>query len=147
MEKTLYQHNLPASAAAAWAVFSRFEDLMVWHALGLELEVVGEGIGMVRTLVIPDFGRVGERLDMLDHAARQQVYTLVEGQPLGMQTYSAKIHIQATETNHARIHWEGQFTVAANMDAAKVGESLKGSYIAMSNALATYLQDHRATHA
>ncbi len=150
MHTITYQHHLPASAQRAWAVFAKFEDLLVWHPLDLELEVQGQGIGMVRTLVIPSFGRVGERLDLLDHSQRRLIYTLVEGQPLGMQTYTAAIHFlepevanASVDSGHAehgcQIHWEGQFTTASGADEDKVGTSLQGSYVGMSESLARYL--------
>ena len=139
MAVTLWEQEIASSAEEAWKVFSKFDEFLRWNKLDVGFEVTGSGIGMVRTLVIEGFGRVGERLDLLDHEQRRQDYTLVEGTPLGMQTYSAQVQIKPIDATRCRICWEGQFTVPSGTDEAKVGESLKGSYQGMSSSLATYL--------
>lgn len=134
-----WEQNIASSAAKAWSVFSDFGEFLVWNKLDVGMEVTGEGIGMVRTLVIEGFGRVGERLDVLDHNTLSQHYTLVEGEPLGMQTYSAKIQIKPVDEQNCCIYWEGTFSVASDTDEAKVGKSLLGSYQGMSSSLAAYV--------
>lgn len=134
-----WEQNIASSAAKAWSVFSKFDEFLVWNKLDVGMEVTGSGIGMVRTLVIDGFGRVGERLDVLDHETLRQDYTLVEGKPLGMQTYSAKIQIKPVDEQNCCIVWEGTFTVASDDDATKVGKSLLGSYQGMSTSLDAFV--------
>lgn len=140
MAVTLWEQEIAGSADDAWNVFAKFEAFLEWNKLDVGYEVTGDGIGMVRTLVIDGFGRVGERLDLLDNEERRQHYTLVEGTPLGMQTYRAEVQIKPIDANRCRICWEGQFTVADDTDEAKVGQSLLGSYQGMSTSLDNYLQ-------
>lgn len=134
-----WEQDIACSATKTWEVFSKFEDFLAWNKLDVGMEITGSDIGMVRTLVIDGFGRVGERLDLQDHETLRQHYSLVEGTPLGMQTYSAKVQIKAQDEQHCRIVWEGTFTVASDTDANKVGKSLTGSYQGMSSSLATYV--------
>lgn len=134
-----WEQNIASSADKAWSVFSNFGEFLIWNKLDVGMEVTGEGIGMIRTLVIDGLGRVGERLDLLDNETLSQHYTLVEGEPLGMQTYSAQIQIKALDAHNCCIYWEGTFTVASDTDEAKVGKSLQGSYQGMSSSLAAYL--------
>jgi len=134
-----WEQKIACSADKAWQVFSKFDEFLVWNQLDVGMEITGSGIGMVRTLVIDGFGRVGERLDLLDHATLRQHYTLVEGTPLGMQTYSAEIQIKPLDADTCCIYWDGTFTVAADTDEQKAGESLRGSYQGMSTSLANYV--------
>jgi hypothetical protein len=134
-----WEQDIACSAAKAWEVFSNFEEFLVWNKLDVGMEITGSDLGMVRTLVIEGFGRVGERLDLQDHETLRQHYSLVEGTPLGMQTYSAKVQIKAQDEQRCRIYWEGTFTVASDTDENKVGKSLTGSYQGMSSSLATYV--------
>lgn len=134
-----WEQDIACSAAKTWEVFSNFQEFLTWNKLDVDMEISGSGIGMVRTLVIEGFGRVGERLDLLDHATLRQHYTLVEGKPLGMQTYSAKVQIKPQGDQRCRINWEGSFTVASDTDENKVGQSLLGSYQGMSDSLANYV--------
>lgn len=142
MAITHWEQDISGSADEAWNVFAKFEAFLEWHKLEVGFEVTGSGIGMVRTLVIDGFGRVGERLDLLDHEQRRQHYSLVEGTPLGMQTYSAEVQIKPIDADRCRIYWEGQFTVPSDADETKVGQSLLGSYQGMSKSLDTYLQNN-----
>ena len=139
MAQIHWEQNISSSATTAWGVISKFDEFLRWHKLDVGMEVNGEGIGMVRTLVIDGFGRVGERLDLLDHNSFTQHYSLVEGKPLGMQTYSAKIQIKPVDEQTCCICWEGTFTVPSDTDEAKVGTSLLGSYQGMSDSLAAYV--------
>lgn len=142
MAQIQWEQDIASSATKAWRVFSDFGEFLVWNQLDVGMEVSGDGIGMVRTLVIEGFGRVGERLDLLDHDTLSQHYTLVEGEPLGMQTYSAQIQIKPIDEHNCRIYWDGTFTVASDTDEAKVGKSLLGSYQGMSSSLAAYLTNN-----
>ena len=138
-----WEQTIACSAAKAWSVFSKYDEFLIWNKMNVGMEVTGNGIGMVRTLVIEGFGRVGERLDVLDDKTLSQHYTLVEGTPLGMQTYSAKIQFKPVDEQNCCIYWEGTFTVASDDDDAKVGKSLLGSYQGMSSSLAAYVTASR----
>ncbi len=144
MARIHWQQNINSSAAEAWSVFSEFAEFLTWNKLDVGMEVNGNGIGMVRTLIIEGFGRVGERLDELDHNTRSQRYTLVEGNPLGMQSYSAEIQIKAVDEQNCCIYWVGNFTVVSGYDDAKVGKSLLGSYQGMSDSLAAYIAENHS---
>ena len=130
------EKELDVPAAAVWKVLSDFAGFLEWTggAEGRSIRITGDGIGMVRHLVLPGIGEMAERLDVLDHATRTQAYTLVSGTPIGMRTYTGKVVVSDTPTG-CRLNWTGEFTVAPDADADMVAKALEGSYAGMSQAL------------
>ena len=138
-----YDSDLPASADAVWAVLADFSGFLDWAAGGPDggatLEIVGdEGIGMIRRMTIPGIGVVGERLVRRDADNKVLSYEIAEGTPLGMATYVATVTL-SDKAGACHIDWQGDMTVVDGADEAVVAESLKGSFVGMSDALAAYL--------
>lgn len=132
--------DVAAPARAAFDVLADFGAFLDWNAYeGVSIEVVGDGIGMVRTLVLPGFGRVGERLDVLDHETRTLGYSLVEGTPIGMATYRAEVRVEADGEDRCRLIWYGEFEPVSAGSEAEVAPLLRQSYEAMSARLGGYL--------
>lgn len=132
--------EVAAPAGAAFDVLADFGAFLDWNAYeGAELEVAGEGPGMVRTLILPGFGRIGERLDTLDRGTHTLRYSLVEGTPIGMAEYRAQVRVEAAGDDRCRLLWHGEFEPAVGMAEEDVAPLLRQSYELMSARLGEYL--------
>ncbi|MGK3965175.1 DUF4331 family protein [Sorangium sp. So ce118] len=73
--------NLAAGSKEVWKVIGRFDGLMDWHPMVVQLETVGRGVGQLRKSFMTDGSEVVERLEELDDARRLMRYTMVSGLP------------------------------------------------------------------
>ncbi len=132
--------GIDAPIDPVWETFADFGAFLDWmpneHA---GIEVRGDGPGMVRTLVIPGYGRIGERLDHIDPDSFSLSYTLVEGQPLGMVEYAAEIRFAVVDAKRCVAHWRGEFRAAPGVDETTIAAQLQSSYAGMSAALANHV--------
>lgn len=136
------KHNvdLPVPADQVWAILADFGGFLNWAGGGQgTIEIVGEeGIGMIRRLDLPGLGIIAERLVARDPDAMLLSYEIAEGNPLGMKTYVAVVQLTDKGDGTCNIDWNGDMTAVEGADEAQVAESLKGSFMGMSDALVAY---------
>jgi carbon monoxide dehydrogenase subunit G len=137
MGKVTCVREVAAPPDGIWAVLADFGGFLEWTggSEGRSIELEGDGVGMVRHLVLPGIGEMAERLEKLDHENRTQVYALVSGQPLGMAEYEATVVVKEA-SGGAVLEWTGTFSPAPGADTASIAEGLRRSYEGMSEALA-----------
>ena len=139
MQTLTYQHSIDVPADAAWNVLADFGAFLDWAGSpGASIEVSGAGMGMIRHLTIEGYGTIGERLDTLDPDTRTLAYTLVEGQPLGMTTYQARLTVTPTSASACRLDWSGRFE---GEDETAIKPQLRGSWQGMSAALESFARN------
>ena len=124
-----------------WAVLSDFGAFQDW-AMGGEgsSKVEGEGPGMVRLLDVPGMGEIAECLEKADDANMHLTYSLLHGNPLGMSSYTANVKLTPEPINKCKISWQGDFMPMPGHDPVTVGQSLKASYVNMTEALTAHLR-------
>tara|TARA_A100001037_G_scaffold261481_1_gene250516 strand:- start:1705 stop:2175 length:471 start_codon:yes stop_codon:yes gene_type:complete len=133
-------YDLEISAVSAWEVLGTFENFLEWATGGTgSIEIEGEGVGMIRHLEIPGGGKQAERLDQLNHAMKKISYSLVYGNPLGMEKYAATAELSSRTANACSIHWRGEFIVQDGTDENSVRSALKAAYDNMSTAIESYV--------
>ncbi len=71
--------ELAASAEKVWALIGQFGG--AWHPLVARIDVIGNGIGQLRTIETLDGKQIVDRLDTSDHAKRFYRYTNISGIP------------------------------------------------------------------
>lgn len=82
-----------ASAQKVWDVVQSFSDIANWLPPVQTCESTGDGVGSVRTLTLPDGGKVVEHLDAHDAAGRTYTYTIQES-PFPMSSYTATMTVK-----------------------------------------------------
>lgn len=98
------QKEIAAPATRAWELLSDFGDIS-W-APGMDnVEVIGQGVGMVRKLPMPDAPAVEEKLEVLDHDNMTLVYTIPAGLPMPVTDYRATAKVVALGDDRCRIDW------------------------------------------
>ena len=139
MQTVVYDHEIDVPVGAAWPVFANFAGFAEWNAMPITLQIAGDGVGMTRTMDIPEIGRISERLDRRDDANMTLAYSLVEGTPLGMVEYRAEVTLSAAAQDRTLIQWRGEFSGAEDADLEAMAANLTGSYQGMSQALGSFV--------
>ncbi len=125
-----------------WAVLSDFGAFQDWAMGGAgSSKVEGDGPGMVRLLDVPGLGEIAECLDKLDNENMHLTYSLLHGNPLGMSSYTANVQLTPEPINKCKISWHGEFMPMPGNDPITVGQSLKASYVTMTEALTAFLKE------
>lgn len=98
------QKEIAVPAADAWALIADFGDIS-W-APGMDnVEVEGEGEGMVRKIHMPDAPPVEEKLESLDSHTMTMVYTIPTGIPMPVTDYRATARVIDLGAGRCRIDW------------------------------------------
>ena len=138
MTTVTVERTLDVPAKDAWAVLADFGGLLNWAGEG-KTELEGEGIGMIRHLDMPAMGKMGEKLDVLDHDEMVLGYSLVYGE-VGMREYRALIRLHPVGEGSCKILWQGDYEAADGVDLAAGITALDGAYNGMSDALEAYVK-------
>ena len=93
-----------APADAVWAIVGDYGGLKAWSRAVQQCELEGSGVGGHRVLTTAA-GRIRERLDAWDPAARRLVYTPVSGSSLPVRDLQASITVTPTGPAGSRVDW------------------------------------------
>ena len=128
--------NFDLNADAVWGLLADFGN-MSW-APGIEkIELIGEGIGMIRRLYMPDMAPIDEQLVERDHDNRTYAYTIPRGLPMPMTDYSARVVVSELEEGHCSVHFRGRAT-PEGLDQEEATAILRGTY----EMLLQWVDDH-----
>src|SRR5437868_3940012 len=100
--------ELGAGIDEVWKLVSDFGGLI--EALGLPVEVDGDGVGAVRTISMGGSDTV-ERLEALDNETKTLRYSMVRG-PLPVENYLATMQFTALGDTRTKIDWTSSFDAA-----------------------------------
>ena len=106
MTKVTVTDTFDHLADKVWAAVSDFGGIDKYLRGFSEVKVEGSGLGMDRTLTLPD-GQVVERLTWLDNDAMSFSYTIITA-PLPFTRYVATVRL-APQGERCGITWEGNF--------------------------------------
>ena len=136
--KLVRELNFPA--AQVWAVLEDFGN-MEWVMGPPKVEVIGEGIGMIRRILMPGLEPIDEVLETSDAATMTYSYTIPRGLPLPLTDYRSTARVEATESGEARVHWSCECTpIDASMTEAAIEALMQDTYNSMLDALEAFLQ-------
>ena len=120
------QKEIPVSAARAWELLADFGDIS-W-APGMDnVEVEGQGVGMVRRIHLPDAQPVEEKLEVLDPQTRTIVYSIPAGIPMPVTNYRATARVVDLGGNKCRIDWQCS-AQEAGVSAEEAENIVRGFY-------------------
>ena len=137
-----YRETLNIPIDVVWAELSDFGALLNWLPRGDEstLTTEGEGIGMVRNMVLPNLGEAQHRLDALDHDNQVITYSMTKGFPAGMLGYTVTVSLSDAGEGQCTILWEGQAEGDTPAEEEAIAERFRSaSYPNLTAALAGFL--------
>lgn len=136
MAEVLLQRDYDFSADTVWALLANFGDIS-WAPGMDKVEVIGDGIGMIRRIHMPGMDPIDEVLESLDNDSKTLSYTIPAGIPMPVTDYRAGPTVIATGENSCRIDWRGSATpVGVSEDEA--AEIIRGFY----TMLLQWIDDH-----
>lgn len=118
--------DLDFSAATVWALLEDFGDIN-W-APGIDkIEVIGEGIGMIRRLHLSGMEPIDEQLDSMDASTMTFAYSIPRGIPMPVTDYRANAKVTALDEGRCHLDWYGRATPqgATEEEAAAM---IRGAY-------------------
>ena len=134
-----FVREMDFSADEVWAVLSDFGE-MGWTGAP-EVEVIGEGIGMIRRVIMEGMDPIDEVLEKMDHGNKTLVYTIPRGLPLPVTDYRAGGRVEDREGGGAKITWFCTCTPTdENMSVDDVQNLLKDTYAGLLDGLEAHLQ-------
>lgn len=115
-----------ASAEELWRVVGDFNGLPKFVAAATTSRVEGEGVGAVRTLILPDGATILERLEELDESGKKLVYSIVEG-PLPVENYLSTMKVTDLGGGKSELSWSSKFNPSGASDDEAVA-AIEGIY-------------------
>ena len=132
--------ELDFPAARVWLVLEDFGN-MEWVMGPPKVEVIGEGIGMIRRILMPGLEPIDEVLESSDPATMTYSYTIPRGLPLPLTDYRSTARVEETETGGARVHWSCECKpIDASMTVEAIESLMHNTYNSMLDALEAFLQ-------
>jgi hypothetical protein len=138
MVEAVLQHDLNFPAEQVWAVMGDFGN-MAWTGAP-DWEVIGEGVGMTRRVLMEGMDPIDEVLESLDNEAMSFAYTIPRGLPLPVDEYRSEARVEALDADHCRVHWSCTCVPRGEgMSAADVQALMEQTYGGMLAGLEQYL--------
>ena len=102
--QTFVERDVAIPADTLWKTLGDFGN-MGW-APGIEkTEVIGQGIGMIRRIHMPNMQPIDEVLEAIDPQAMCFSYTIPRGLPMPITDYRAEVQLTALPDNKTHIRW------------------------------------------
>ena len=117
---------LPFPAEKVWGVFGDFGN-RGWAGYP-KIEMIGEGIGMIRRLHFDGYEPIDEVLEYYDEASMTFVYT-VHDMPLPIVDYRSTVQISAEDDGSALVEWSCVCSPEdKSMTADKINRMIRKTY-------------------
>lgn len=136
--------DLDFPAEQVWAVFENFGNLE-WAMGPPRVEVLGEGIGMIRRVLIEGMDPIDEVLEAMDCAGMSFEYSIPRGLPLPLTDYRSSARVEARDDGSARVHWSCQCTPTdPAMTEQDTEQLMQNTYNSLLDSLAAFLGKREA---
>lgn len=138
MVEARQQRQFDHPASAVWAVLEDFGNLEWTH--GVErIELIGEGIGMIRRLHMPGMEPIDEQLTAMDGDAMWFSYVIPRGIPLPVNNYSAEAQVVALDDRRCEVRWLGRAEPNGIADEEAI-KAIVGTYDMLFDWLGAHLE-------
>ncbi|ABW12281.1 conserved hypothetical protein [Parafrankia sp. EAN1pec] len=124
------QGELGAPAETVWGLLCEFVEFIevLGESRGVQVGPTGEGIGMLRTVVLDD-EIVVEKLEELDELNLRTSYSMPVPGPFPIQGYLATMKLTPIDAKRCTLSWSSRFDPAPGVDDAVAEASVRGIYV------------------
>ena len=133
------EKTLPFDAETVWALLADFGNIG-WATGDNRVDIVGEGIGMIRRIIIEGMEPIDEVLDSLDHDAKILAYSIPNNIPLPVSDYNASAQVIAQSDNSCQVIWRGQFSAQAGTSDEEAKTIMMSMYEQLISWVEAYLK-------
>lgn len=141
MPRIAITKEVDASAAAVWTLLADFADVS-WIPVAGQVDVVGEGIGMSRSIHGSGERPVVETLTHLDPERREIGYRIVDN-PLPVSRFEALVTVQSRPGPGSEVTWNVDYEPSGSTDAD--AQATRQAIEAVYGMMAGWLADAAAT--
>ena len=124
MAEVREQGELGAGADEVWKLIRDFGGFI--EAMGMPVELEGEGIGQTRKITVGSEPTV-ERLEERDDDARRLVYSVVSG-ALPVVNYMSTMQLSAIAGGRTRLAWSVTFDPGESISEEDASKMIRGIY-------------------
>ena len=127
------EKEVPLSAPKVWALLADFGDIS-WSGMN-NVEVEGEGVGMIRRIIVGEGQAAVERLESRDEEAMTFTYSILSGNPMPIKDIRGTPKVTVVDAHNCRLSW----TVTGEADGVPQGEAedmLRGFYTGLLDVVA-----------
>ena len=126
--------ELDAPVDTVWAVVSNFGDVSWAMPPEAKVEVIGEGVGMIRRLHTPG-GAVEERLETCDAETRSFSYSIPGDMPMPVRDFRAWVQLEPLGDARTQVTWNASATALPGITGAEGQAIFEGLYAGLIDAL------------
>ncbi|CAA0117003.1 Uncharacterised protein [BD1-7 clade bacterium] len=138
MLSTTVTRELNHDCNRAWAVLADFGNVG-WAAGDNTVEVIGEGIGMIRRIIVDGLDApIDEVLDFIEPEQHKFGYSIPRGLPFPLDDYRAEAQVKFVADGRTTVVWKGWFTPQDGLAEADAIAMMDGIY----NQLIDWLDAH-----
>lgn len=141
MPRIAITKEVDASAAAVWTLLADFADVS-WIPVAGQVDVVGEGIGMSRSIHGSSGRPVVETLTHLDPERRELGYRIADN-PLPVNRFEALVTVQSLPGPGSEVTWNVDYEPSGSTDAD--AQATRQAIEAVYGMMAGWLADAAAT--
>jgi hypothetical protein len=109
-----------------WALVSDFGNVG-WAMPGVRIDSEGAGVGMTRTMHIPNSDPVVETLETLDPANHSFSYSIPK-MPMPLSGFIGSARLEKISDTKTRVHWGAEGQTTEGGDAAQLSAMFEGMY-------------------
>ena len=131
--------DLGFPAQRVWEVLADYGN-MEWAMGPPKVEVIGDGIGMIRRVLIPGMDPIDEVLEARDPEQMSYSYSIPRGLPLPLTDYRSSARVETLADGNARVHWSCECTPTdATMTEADTERLMHDTYNSLLDSLEAFL--------
>ncbi len=140
MVEVKLERDLDFPADRVWAVLEDYGN-MEWAMGPPRVEVIGEGIGMTRRILMDGMEPIDEVLESMDPDTMSFSYSIPRGLPLPLTDYRSSARLEARPEGGTRVYWSCQCTPTdPGMSEADTESLMQGTYNALLDSLEEFLR-------
>lgn len=136
--KIIVTRNFNVPAEKVWSVLEDFGNMGWLNMADISIEVIGEGIGMVRRVSL-NGQYIDERLESMDKQAGLLTYSIEECELFPFKNYLAQMTVEKINELECKMTWMSDFE-EGNMPKEEAESMMTFNYNTMLDSLAVHVE-------
>ena len=136
--KIIVTRNFNVPAEKVWNVLEDFGNMGWLNMADISIEVIGEGIGMVRRVSL-NGQYIDERLESMDKKARLLTYSIEECELFPFKNYLAQMTVEKFNDLECKMTWMSDFE-EGSMSKEEAESMMTFNYNTMLDSLAVHVE-------
>ena len=136
--KIIVTRDFSVAADSVWSILEDFGNMGWLNMADISIEVIGEGIGMVRRVSL-NGQYIDERLESMDKQAGLLTYSIEECELFPFKNYLAQMTVEKINEFECKMTWMSDFE-EGNMPKEEAESMMTFNYNTMLDSLAVHVE-------